>query len=467
MFHFFKAASDRIPAQYLDEWHLNVFLNFKKRLHIMGVTAIVGYALLHVLHYFFVGGMAISTKLALVASFTGLNLLLILVNTRTRKIAEAKAVGFVVTVAILLFFVHAEFQSKSMGLPYTFTTTTVIVLFFMSLMLTWNVGDVLVLALTNTAALVFYHMFELHAHGEDIFLVVGQRLFLNGCLNLFLATLFCMIVKYYDNRQSAHNFILLKEVESQKNKVQTLNAQLLSELKLASKIHETLIPRKYEDERLAVSVVYKPISEVGGDYANFVFLDDGNLLFLMSDVTGHGVPAALVVSRFENEFQRLAKQTKSPGEVLSRLNRFVMEHLGGTGMYMTAFCGLINFAENKLIYSSYGHPDQYLIHGPDRRVQGLSSLTTMVGVLEDDTVYENTAVIEKGDQIVLFTDGVIEVKNSTGEQFGTERAVDVLREGCHVNADACADVLLYESIKHYQEGAFQDDVFILSIKYKK
>ena len=105
---------------------------------------------------------------------------------------------------------------------------------------------------------------------------------------------------------------------------------------------------------------YLPVYYIGGDYTKFNFLEKDKLIFIITDVTGHGVPAALLVNRIHSEYERLAKEGYSPGELLRELNKFIEEDFGSSGMYLSAFCGLLDFKKMKLTYSNYGHPSQLL-----------------------------------------------------------------------------------------------------------
>ena len=274
-----------------------------------------------------------------------------------------------------------------------------------------------------------------------------------------IAAFISAVVRFNDIRNDMANFLLRKRIEAQ-------SIQLESELRLADRIHKTLVPASFENGRAEVAVTYIPMSYVGGDCAKFRFLDDDRLVIFISDVTGHGVPAALLVNRVHAEFERLVLEDPRPAELLKNLNRFIWRDFAGTEMYISAFCGLLDFKNRRFTYSNYGHPPQYLYRVADGQVRALSAQATLLGVLFDQSEhYETEAAFEPGDRVLLFTDGVIEAADRQGGFFGQKRLEDFIRRrsdqtGAGFNRD------LVEELQRFSGGHFGDDVFILCVRTK-
>lgn len=242
------------------------------------------------------------------------------------------------------------------------------------------------------------------------------------------------------------------------------NEQIREELELATQIQKTLIPAPVHTDHADIAVDYLPFSFMGGDYAKFHFVDRDRLVFIISDVTGHGVGAALLVNRLHAEFEHLAREGKEPGTLLKELNDFITGSFDGTYMYLSAFCGCLDFHSKVFRYSNYGHPPQYMYHATKKCVDPLQSQTTLLGLsLGRDGMFEQEIPFDWGDKIILFTDGIIEARNGDGEIFGCARVQDVLARNFELRA-ADLNRRLLEELDRFKRGDFTDDVFLLTIE---
>jgi sigma-B regulation protein RsbU (phosphoserine phosphatase) len=222
-------------------------------------------------------------------------------------------------------------------------------------------------------------------------------------------------------------------------------------------------------EQVDVAVTYLPMQTVGGDYAKFHFGDDRSLLFMICDVTGHGVPAALLVNRLHSEIERMVRAVRNPGRLLNGLNEFIIQSFPDTGLFLSAFCGRLDFRKNLFEYSNHGHPPQYLYRCSNHAVQKLNPQATLLGIGEVSAgVYVQAMPFAKGDRILLFTDGVIETKNEAGKDFGEQRVIRFLEGQYDVPPERFNQNLLQELADHGgpEHKAFQDDIFLLTIHVK-
>lgn len=149
------------------------------------------------------------------------------------------------------------------------------------------------------------------------------------------------------------------------------------ELEVATRVHETLIPKNLKTDQLDLALTYRPVSSMGGDYASY-FLHDNRLLFIISDVTGHGVPAALLVNRVDSEFKRQASKNKEPGDIMKTLESFIEHQFRGTQMYLSAFCGALEFGSGRLAYSNYGHLPQIVFNPEENKIDLMEAQTTLL-----------------------------------------------------------------------------------------
>lgn len=381
--------------------------------------------------------------------------LILYINRKTRTLPSAKLVAYLFTVFVLFVLVVA-------GLIYVedaaFSSVYyVLCLFFVSLILPWNPADVILLASMHVGAYSLFFALSPQWMPAGVPVPFTSQRYVDGVILLFISLIMCFLIRRRETARDLENFLLLKEVEEK-------NEQIRKELELARRIHKTLIPESVSTERADISVTYLPVNYIGGDYAKFHFLGDNKLIFIICDVTGHGVPAALLVNRIHAEFERLAKDGKEPGLLLKELDHFITEDFAGTSMYLTAFCGLLDFSGKNFLYSNYGHPPQYLYQSRSGEIRRLQSQTTLLGLsFQDQKVFQNQIGFEPKDRILLFTDGVTESTNAQGREFGSERLENFLKTNDLLPHQKFNQALVDELNAH-RRAEFQDDIFLLSIK---
>lgn len=276
---------------------------------------------------------------------------------------------------------------------------------------------------------------------------------------LVIVTSLCVIVKRSEMVLRQKDFSLRKELEEK-------NTVMMRELELANKIHSGLMPQSISSEKVDIAVSYKPLLYMGGDYAKFHFINNDRLFFMISDVTGHGVSAALLVNRIHTEIENLIKSDIGPGMILNKLDSFIKTDFGKMGIFLTAFCGVLDFSSNSLQYSNYAHPPQILFQSSDKNIIFLEAQTYLVGVAsESKEIYEVKINFNKGDRIFLFTDGVVEARNVSGEQYGLDRLRSFVRENSDLQV-ARVNERLMTSLRDFQNNQQIDDIFLLSIQIK-
>lgn len=383
---------------------------------------------------------------------------IIVVLTRasaTLRAAKINAYLFLVFILLLLVklcFFYTD-QATSLDSAYVF------MLFLVSMTIPWLPGEILLIGFLHAAAYsLFYAFVKGYAVPKDS-TAFELRDFMGGLMYIAMSLVLCYIVRRKDAIRDAENFVLMKEVEEK-------NEQIEKELELAMRIHKTLVPSSISNSKVEVAVSYMPVYYIGGDYAKFHFLDENRLIFIISDVTGHGVPAALLVNRIHAEFERFAKDGKEPGVLLEELDEFIKEDFEGTDMYLSAFCGLLDFNKMKMLYSNHGHPPQCVYRVRESVIQDLPAQTVMLGLpLKYDGCYQDEIEFERGDRILLFTDGVTETVDPKGDQFGEDGLEGFLRKN-HALSPAVFNQKLLDDLDSFSNGKFRDDIFILHIEVK-
>ena len=240
-----------------------------------------------------------------------------------------------------------------------------------------------------------------------------------------------------------------------------------SEMEIARRIQAGLLPsRDLKVSQLQIATKYVPLSSVAGDF--YDFLIDGNCTgVLVADVTGHGVPAALTASMVKVAIRAQAEHAANPSKVLSGLNGILHGNL--QGQFVTAAYVHFDPQAGRLAYSGAGHPPILVWRGSKREVEILESNGLFLGpfpAVEYPTLETN---IDHGDRCLLYTDGVIEAENPSGEDFGQRQLATFLAEHATTEGAAFCDALLGRLNKWSQRGPNaeqNDDLTIVVVDCK-
>lgn len=201
------------------------------------------------------------------------------------------------------------------------------------------------------------------------------------------------------------------------------NKKMLEDLNIARKLQGSLLPKGLGDDRADFAFLYKPCEALGGDFLDIFKIDEDHIGFYIADVSGHGVPASMLTIFLQSS---LDKRLLSPAAALEQLYREFNEHSFDSDMYITVFYAIVNISEHTMVYSNAGHNVCPILFNKDRfeilRVPGIP----ISSWLDRPGYVDRTAELCPGDRIFLYTDGIIEMKNSRNEQFGEERLLDIL-----------------------------------------
>ncbi|UCH12061.1 MAG: SpoIIE family protein phosphatase [Candidatus Omnitrophota bacterium] len=329
-----------------------------------------------------------------------------------------------------------------------------------SLVFPWSPNGIIAVMLSHCGGYTIYLLNTQTFIYKNNTVLMEPPDYLHGFIIIFLAFIVFYVVSKRDRKRKIENFVLFKEIEEK-------NKQMQRELELATSVHSRLIPHSTSTPLADIAVTYLPMYYMGGDYAKFHFIDKNKLIFIICDVTGHGVSAALIVNAFNTEFEQLAKEGIEPGRLLKEMDSFFIKDFAESGMYLTAFCGLLDFRSKKFMYSSYGHPPQYVYQANNSEFRKISALTRLLGIpSEDENIYQSEITFNKGDHILLFTDGVIESRDFEGKEYSIERLEDFIRKNRKAQVDSFNEQLVSE-LNMFTGKKFNDDIFILNIRIKR
>jgi sigma-B regulation protein RsbU (phosphoserine phosphatase) len=241
-----------------------------------------------------------------------------------------------------------------------------------------------------------------------------------------------------------------------------------SELRIASSIQMSLVPRTFppypQREDLELNALLEPAREVGGDFYDFFLLDDDHLCLAIADVSGKGVPAALLMAVTRSFLRSFAREAGSPADVLVALN----EELAADNeecMFVTMFLAVVDLRSGALRYASAGHNRPFLIGN----ACGVTQLPHVKGVAlgaRAGVVYEEDALTLAPDDILyLYTDGVSEAMNERDEVYGEKRLGADLARLCTASCDDILQALLVVLDEHAAGVEQSDDITMVAFRY--
>jgi len=213
--------------------------------------------------------------------------------------------------------------------------------------------------------------------------------------------------------------------------------ELVREVEMAAAVQNHLLEQHRPPAGpLDVVARTKPARVVGGDYYDFVPLADGRFAVVVADVSGKGLPAALIMPAVKIATRTLAARHSAIPEVVGELNRVFLDNLPPAS-YFTMVYGVFDVAKGRFEYASCGHPPPLRIRGSSGDSELLSSGGPAVGLIDETARYATAeTTLEPGDVFVFYTDGITEAEDETGAEFGRERLVDVVRSCRGRRADA-------------------------------
>lgn len=261
---------------------------------------------------------------------------------------------------------------------------------------------------------------------------------------------------------------LVGAVENRRLQAQRVaDAAVRKEIEIAQEVQAMLFPRHLPNNRhLAIERSYVPHTDIGGDYYDVVDIDADRLLLCVADVSGKGVPASLLMSNFQAGLRTLLRQGVELATIVPELNHLLFRNSGGE-KFITAFLGIYDRRTRRLHYVNAGHNDPLLL-ADSGTVQPLKYGTVMLGIMEElPTLRVGEVDIPPRSLLLLYTDGLTEVFDAAGTEFGEEGVLEVLRRNRYLPLPKLHQELL-RCINAFSnhDAQFADDVTILSCRFK-
>ncbi len=235
------------------------------------------------------------------------------------------------------------------------------------------------------------------------------------------------------------------------------------ELDVAREIQKSILPESLPKVAgLQVAATYHPAASVAGDFYEFVEVDAKRIGFLVADVSGHGVPAALIASMIKVAMHAVRSSAANPSELMRGLNRIMTQQLNG--QFVTAAYLFLDLEAKLARYAGAGHPPMMRWNGSGA-VERVESNGLLFGVLRETEYPSVEVAVKAGDRFLLYSDGLTETENAAGEQFQEKRMEALIKQGGDAEVKELSERLFRESAA-WQPPTLpqQDDVTMLLVE---
>jgi serine phosphatase RsbU (regulator of sigma subunit)/anti-sigma regulatory factor (Ser/Thr protein kinase) len=256
--------------------------------------------------------------------------------------------------------------------------------------------------------------------------------------------------------------------EHEKNEYLRIQETLTYELDIAKKVQSGMLPHILPSLiSFDISSTYMPVEKVGGDLYDLIQIKDNRIAVFIFDVSGHGVPSALIGAMTKTLFTYHLKSGCKPSEVFTLVNKELCAYIK-SGHYLTAFLGIIDSADNTMIYAQAGHVYPLIYHANGGAISSIIANSLFIGhvALADIAEYHDSVIkFDWNDKLLLYTDGITDSINDTDEMYGQERLKNALMKYCCEKSDVFIRMLTKDNEQFRNGCPLLDDFSLICIQF--
>lgn len=260
-----------------------------------------------------------------------------------------------------------------------------------------------------------------------------------------------------------------KKIQEQSKALAEYKEKIQGELELAGSVQRSIIPQTFPASELydiwGISV---PSSELGGDYLDVFQLERGRLGILISDVSGHGVHAALITAMAKVYFVSYTRQYNDPAHVLARVNADLEKIFRGTGFYMSAVYSILDLERMSITTATAGHENPLCYNPATKQITRIGNMEggAIIGSLDPEWVRFESATnqLTEGCLLLYFTDGITEARGPGSEFYGDERLYEYIRRNHYLSAREFTEGLIEATTNFYGGGEANDDRTLVTLQ---
>jgi len=256
-----------------------------------------------------------------------------------------------------------------------------------------------------------------------------------------------------------------KKAEQQIRQAQIDLAISQREIKIAQQIQAILLPSApLQCEALHIAGVCLPADKVGGDYFDYFFCDKDHLDMVMADVSGHSVGPALFMMETRSVIHSQANLSRTPAAMLTHLNGFLFEDLNNADFFITLCYLQYDLRNRQLSFANAGHPPPLLLRFGHSECRQLDADGLILGVRQQVRFEEKTVLLQTGDIVLIYTDGLTEAEDSQGHFYGQMRLPMMLAGHAQESPQQIVDAVLADLKAFCGRETFNDDVTLMVFK---
>ena len=256
----------------------------------------------------------------------------------------------------------------------------------------------------------------------------------------------------------------IKTMQQEHNQLESIKGDLA----VAREIQQAILPRIFPPfpenaGEMDIAATMNAAKDVGGDFYDFFRIDDDKIGFVIADVSGKGIPAAIFMAVSRTLIRATGIRGVTPSECISYSNDLLAKE-SANNMFVTVFYGIYNIKTGEVTYTNAGHNPPYLIKAGGTIEQLPLSKDIVVGALDDFQFSEETLQLEHGETLLLYTDGVTEAINVNDEEYGEKRLEETLKDVTQQNCQQIINTVKADVKTFAGEAEQSDDITLLAIK---
>ena len=210
---------------------------------------------------------------------------------------------------------------------------------------------------------------------------------------------------------------------------------------------------------------HRPAKVVGGDFYHAIKVSDEKIVYILADVMGHGIVSNYAVAIIKVAFKVLSRICSSPGEIMTNLNNMLYDEFDKMGIFTTCLVSMIDTKENTITISNAGHYSPIIIKKDSSIKRDLDCKKGIpIGVIEDVSYENNVLSLDECSMICMYTDGVLEIKNKSKEEYGISRLENFIKNNYKNNQEVIIEKLKSELKEFSNKDNYDDDILIVMLK---
>ncbi|MGR8931238.1 MAG: PAS domain S-box protein [Gammaproteobacteria bacterium] len=264
-----------------------------------------------------------------------------------------------------------------------------------------------------------------------------------------------------------HDISGRKAAEEQIRQAQVNLAITQNEIKIAQNIQASLLPSSsIATSCFEITGFCLPADKIGGDYYDYFFRNENLLDIVIADVSGHSIGPALFMVETRSALRAQNDRSENPAKTISRLNDFLFSDLDHADYFITLFYMQVDIAGRRLTYTNAGHPPPLLFNRHRTEFTALDAEGLILGIQQNVVFEKKTLMLEPGDTILFYTDGLIEAESPDLEFFGLQRVKTALRKSAGETPDAIVKALMEELRLFRKTAKFDDDITLMIFQWR-